>query len=247
MCGVVGILNLNGEPVSPQTLQRMTDEVAHRGPDGEGQWIEGPIGLGHRRLSIIDLSPAGHQPMQTPDGRFVISYNGEIYNFRELRMELETKGHQFRSRTDTEVLLCALAEWGMGALDRLNGMFAFALWDRENKRLTLARDRYGIKPLYYCMVGSTFLFASELKAFRPHPSFRAEIDREALLEYFTFQNFFTDGTLLKRVHTLPAGCYATLTLGQDGQDTPKVMRYWDYQFEEPEGSRPEADYLEDAR
>lgn len=245
MCGVVGILDLDGEPVSPQTLQRMTDAVAHRGPDGEGHWIEGPIGLGHRRLSIIDLSPAGHQPMQTPGGRFVISYNGEIYNFRELRTELEAKGHQFRSRTDTEVLLYALAEWGMGALDRLNGMFAFALWDRENKRLTLARDRYGIKPLYYCTVGAAFLFASESKAFLPHPGFQTEIDHEALLEYFTFQNFFTNRTLLKRVRILPAGCYVTLAVGPNGQDGPKIVRYWDYQFEEPEDGRPEADYLEE--
>jgi len=245
MCGVVGILNLDGESVSPQTLQCMTDSIAHRGPDGEGQWIEGGIGLGHRRLSIIDLSPAGHQPMQTTDGRYVISYNGEIYNFRELRRELKTRGYQFRSHTDTEVLLYALAEWDMGALDRLNGMFAFALWDRKNKRLTLARDRYGIKPIYFCMQGSTFLFASESKAFVPHPDFKVEIDREALLEYFTFQNFFTNSTLFKHVRILPAGCYATITPGQDSQDRPKITRYWDYQFEEPEGNRPEADYLEE--
>jgi len=245
MCGVAGILNLDRGPVSPPVLQRMTDAIAHRGPDGVGHWIEGHVGLGHRRLSIIDLSLAGRQPMQTADGRYVLSYNGEIYNFRALRTELQAKGHRFRSRTDTEVLLYALAEWGTAALERLNGMFAFALWDRHEKRLTLARDRYGIKPLYYGTAGSAFLFASESKAFLRHPDFRVEVDREALLEYFTFQNFFTNRTLTKGVRTLPAGSYATLAIGPGGEDGPKIVRYWDYQFEEPEESRPEADYLEE--
>lgn len=245
MCGVTGILNLDGSPVAPQDLQRMTDILAHRGPDGEGHWIEGGVGLGHRRLAIIDLSDAGIQPRQTADGRFVISFNGEIYNFRELRTELEAKGYTFQSRTDTEVLLYALVEWGMAALDRVNGMFAFALWDRAEKRLTLARDRYGIKPIYYCTAGSTFLFASESKAFLRHPKFRSEIDREALLEYFTFQNFFTNRTLLKGVRILEAGCYVTLAVKGNGHDSPKIVRYWDYQFEEPETGRSESDYLEE--
>ena len=127
----------------------MTDVIAHRGPDGEGHWIDGNISFGHRRLSIIDLSPAGHQPMISSDQRYVLTYNGEIYNFRELRTELEAKGHRFRSQTDSEVALCALAEWGTDALLKFNGMFALAFWDRKKKKLLLARDRYGIKPLYY--------------------------------------------------------------------------------------------------
>src|SRR4051812_17364018 len=131
MCGIAGLVNLDGAPVSPAILQRMIDVIAHRGPDGEGQWIEGGVGLGHRRLAIIDLSPAGQQPMVSADHRFVLTYNGEIYNFRELKAELEAKGYWFRSRTDSEVLLNALAEWGVGALERLNGMFAFVLWDRK--------------------------------------------------------------------------------------------------------------------
>ena len=182
----------------------MTDAIAHRGPDGEGQWIEGAVGLGHRRLAIIDLSPAGHQPMISADHRYVISYNGEIYNFRELRTELEAAGFWFRSRTDTEVVLHALAHWGAEALLRFNGMFALALWDRKERRLLLARDRYGIKPLYVSQQGTRFAFASEQKAILAHPEFRRELDKPALLEYFTFQNIFTDRTLLKDVQLLPA-------------------------------------------
>src|SRR5689334_142757 len=150
MCGIAGTLSLNSKPASPVLIKRMTDAIAHRGPDGEGQYVKGPVGLGHRRLAIIDLSSAGHQPMMTQDRRYVLTYNGEIYNFQELRIELEGLGHQFHSRTDTEVLLRAYIQWGEGALKRFNGMFAFALWDEQKQELFLARDRYGIKPLYYC-------------------------------------------------------------------------------------------------
>ena len=223
----------------------MTDAVAHRGPDADGYWIEGGAGLGHRRLSIIDLSPTGAQPMHSPDGRFVISYNGEIYNFRELRTELEAQGYRFKSRSDTEVLLQAIVAWGMDALGRLNGMFAFALWDRRERRLTLARDRYGIKPMYYWHSGSQFLFASESKAFLPVPSFAAQLDPEGLLEYFTFQNFFTDRTLLKGVRILPAGCYLTVSAGSGTTAKPRQTRHWDYSFQEPEAPRADADYQEE--
>jgi len=160
MCGIVGVYSLKGEPVPPVFLRRMTDAIAHRGPDGEGYFVDGNVGLGHRRLAIIDLSPAAHQPMLTRDGRYVLTYNGEIYNFQELRIELETLGYQFHSRSDSEVLLNAYAAWGEKALNRLNGMFAFAIWDKKRKELFLARDRYGIKPLYYTFQGSAFLFAS---------------------------------------------------------------------------------------
>lgn len=245
MCGVAGILTLDERPVSSRALRSMTDAIAHRGPDGEGHWIEGPIGLGHRRLAIIDLSPAGAQPMQTADGRFVISYNGEIYNFRQLRDELESKGYKFTSRSDTEVLLQAIAAWGLDALQRFNGMFAFALWDRRERRLTLARDRYGIKPLYYWFGGNQVLFASESKAFLAVPGFGAQVDTEGLLEYFTFQNFFTDRTLLKGVRILPAGCYLNVSPVAGGRTQPRLTRYWDYSFQEPEAARSEADYREE--
>ena len=213
MCGIAGIFHLSGEPVSPVLLRRMTDALAHRGPDGEGFYTDSFIGLGHRRLAIIDLSPAGHQPMISPDGNLILTYNGEVYNFRELRKELESLGHVFRSRSDTEVILHAYAQWGPECLSRLNGMFALGLWDRKRQELFLARDRYGIKPLYYTFRGNCFLFASEQKAILSHTAITREIDLEALLEYFTFQNIFTDKTLLKGIQLFPAGCWARLPLG----------------------------------
>ncbi len=230
MCGIAGIYNLDGAPASSYVVKRMTDAIAHRGPDSEGQYTEGAIALGHRRLAIIDLTPAGHQPMQTQDGRFVISYNGEVYNYRELRTVLKSSGYQFQSDSDTEVVLNAFAHWGVRSLDRLNGMFAFAIWDRREEKLFLARDRYGMKPLYYTQCGSTFLFASEIKAFQCHPEFSSAIDCEALLEYFTFQNLFTDRTLFKDVKILPSGCFLTIDAKSPGS---LPSRYWDFQFREP--------------
>jgi asparagine synthase (glutamine-hydrolysing) len=221
----------------------MTDIIAHRGPDGEGFYTDGFVGLGHRRLAIIDLSPAGHQPMMTPDGQYVLIYNGEIYNFQELRVELEAHGYHFRSRTDTEVLLYAYVEWGERALDRLNGMFAFAIWDRTRQEMFLARDRYGIKPLYYTQCGHAFLFGSEVKALLAHPDCRASLDKEALIEYFTFQNFFTDRTLFAGVRLLPAGTYMRIWLGASGHGRP--CRYWDYHFSEPETPHDEREYAEE--
>ena len=171
MCGIVGQLNLDDTPVSSVILKRMTDVITHRGPDGEGHWIEKNIGLGHRRLSIIDLSSAGEQPMISSDHRYVLTYNGEIYNYSELRTELEKKGYSFRSQTDSEVALYAIAEWGRDALTKFNGMFALGFWDRKEKKLLLARDRYGIKPLYYFLDGKNLIFASEQKSILEQPSF----------------------------------------------------------------------------
>ena len=243
MCGIAGIFNIDGAPVSPVTLRRMTDAIAHRGPDGEGFYTDSFLALGHRRLAIIDLSSAGHQPMMTPDGQRIISYNGEVYNFQELRLELEALGERFRSRTDTEVVLAAIARWGLRALDRFNGMYAFALWDRTAQELILARDRYGVKPLYYALFGTTLLFASEVKALIPHPAYRAGLDREALLEYFTFQNFFTDRTLFAGVRLLPAGTYMRIPVG--ARALPAPVRYWDYRFEEPSSPRTDGEYAEE--
>ena len=242
MCGITGVLDRSGEPASPIILKRMTDAIAHRGPDGEGHYIDGPLGLGHRRLAIIDLSAAGHQPMATEDGRFVIAYNGEVYNFNELRVELEAVGHRFHSRTDSEVVLKALAQWGEKAFNRFNGMFALALWDRQKKELLLARDRYGIKPLYYAQVGSKFLFGSEVKAILADPAYRTEMDREGLLEYLTFQNFFTDRTLFKDVRLLPQGSF--LRVPAKGPAAAPV-KYWDYLFEEPEHPAADEEYVEE--
>jgi asparagine synthase (glutamine-hydrolysing) len=244
MCGITGMFNAAARPASPVVLQRMTDALAHRGPDGEGLFTDGPVGLGHRRLAIIDLSAAAHQPMQSVDGRFTLTYNGEIYNFRELRAELEARGHQFRSRSDTEVLLHGFAEWGVDILPRLNGMFAFAIWDRRTRQLLLARDRYGIKPLYYATRAGSFLFASEIKSLLCHPDLRCDLDRAGLVEYLTFQNFFTDRTLFSGVRLLPPGCSLVVKAGEIGRI--HVERYWDYQFEEPlsEASDPR-EYVEE--
>jgi asparagine synthase (glutamine-hydrolysing) len=244
MCGIVGIFNLNGEPISRVVLRKMTDAIAHRGPDGEGFYIDSFIGLGHRRLAIIDLSPAGHQPMATEDGNYVIAYNGEVYNFQEMRIELESLGHKFKSKTDTEVILQAYVQWGKECLTRFNGMFAFAVWDKTKQEIFLARDRYGIKPLYYCIIGSTFIFASEQKAIIEHPAVQREIDLEGLIEYFTFQNIFTDHTLLKGIRIFPAGCFTYVPLGTS-LDSLKPIRYWDFDFKKPDSAAREEEYVEE--
>lgn len=244
MCGIAGLINFNGAAVSPTILQRMTDAIAHRGPDGEGHWIEGNVGIGHRRLAIIDLSPAGHQPMASADHRYFISFNGEVYNFRELRSELEAKGYWFRSKTDSEVVLNAFAEWGTKALDRFNGMFALALWDRKERALLLARDRYGIKPLYVSRQGNTFAFGSEQKAILAMPGFVRRMDKPAMLEYFTFQNIFTERTLLADIQLLPAGHFATLDLKQS-EPSLRRTQYWDYRFHEPSELASDDEYREE--
>jgi asparagine synthase (glutamine-hydrolysing) len=244
MCGIAGIFNLNGEPVSPVLLRQMTDAIAHRGPDGEGFYIDSFLGLGHRRLAIIDLSPAAHQPMITTSNQYIISYNGELYNFRELRAELESLGHLFRSKSDTEVVLHAYKAWGEKCLYRFNGHFAFAIWDKTRQELFLARDRYGTKPLYYTFADHYFIFASEQKAILTHPAVKRDIDLEALLEYFTFQNIFTDRTLLKGIRLLPAGSYARLSLAAENHQL-SVTRYWDYNFQEPDHPASRMDYIEE--
>lgn len=243
MCGIAGYLNLNSRPASEIILKKMTDKIRHRGPDGEGQFVDGALALGHRRLAIIDLSPLGHQPMASRDSRYVISYNGEIYNFKEIKQELEALGHQFKSKTDTEVILNAYIQWGSSAVSRFNGMFGFAIWDKIEKKLFLARDRYGIKPLYYVQRDNLFLFASENKAFDEHPEFDRKIDKKGLLEYMTFQNFLSERTLFNEVKMFPAGHFAEISISK-----PKLQmtQYWDFHFEEPRGKNlTEAEYHEE--
>jgi asparagine synthase (glutamine-hydrolysing) len=228
MCGIAGVFDLDGQPVDTGVLSRMTAAIAHRGPDGEGYYTEGGLGFGHRRLAIIDLSPAAAQPLKNETGDVVLIYNGEIYNFQPLRAELEGRGHAFTSATDSEVIVHGYEEWGDDCVNRLNGMFAFALWDRRQQRLLLARDRYGIKPLYYWQQGQTLVFGSEVKALLPHPGVRATVDRAALLEYFTFQNQFSDRTLFANVRLLPPG--HVMAVSRDGR--VERRRYWDYHFQE---------------
>ncbi len=228
MCGIVGVCNLNGEPVPQELLERMRDVMAHRGPDAAGQHREGPIGLAHRRLSIIDLSPAGHQPMTNETGDVHIVYNGELFNYQDIGEELRRLGHIFRSRSDTEVLVHAYEQWGEECVRRFNGQFAFAIWDRKRKRLFIARDKYGVKPLYWFCSNGVLLFASEIKAILEHPRVSREVCLPALNEYFTFQNVLSDQTLFEGIRMLPAGC--TLTFDQGQMTQPVIKRYWDFAF-----------------
>jgi asparagine synthase (glutamine-hydrolysing) len=244
MCGIAGLTRFDGAEVDAATLRRMTHAIAHRGPDGEGIWCDGPVGLGHRRLAIVDLSAAAQQPMVSGDGNLVLIYNGEIYNYQSIKAELETLGHAFRSRSDSEVVMYALKEWGAEALVRFNGMFALALWNRRERTMLLARDRYGIKPLYYTLQSDYIAFASEQKALLEIPGATRVVDREALLEYFTFQNFFTDKTLIRGIRTLPAGYYAVVRPFQNNSRLA-ITQYWDFAFEEPTHPSSTAEYEEE--
>lgn len=242
MCGLVGMINMDGEPVSSEILKEMTNSLFHRGPDGEGQYIDRSVGLGHRRLAIIDLSEAANQPMVHESKNLIIAYNGEVYNFGELRQELKQLGHRFRTSSDTEVVLHSYEQWGVNCLSRFNGMFAFAIWDKIKNQMFLARDRYGIKPLYYTGVGDTFLFASEIKAFLRHPKYSPAMSHKHLLEYFTFQNIFSDGCLFQDVYMLPAGHF--MLISGDGTEINR-KQYWDFNFEEPANPASEEEYQEE--
>ncbi|MBO6769761.1 MULTISPECIES: asparagine synthase (glutamine-hydrolyzing) [unclassified Thalassospira] len=245
MCGLTGYLNLNGSPASARLVQAMAQNIAHRGPDDSGVYVSGSIALAHRRLSIIDLSSAGHQPMVSPCNRYTVVYNGEIYNFQELRAELQSKGLSFVSHSDTEVLLRGFEFWGQEVVKKINGMFAFAVWDNEYQRLFLARDRYGVKPLYLGLVDDAFLFGSEIKSFFPHPSFEVCLDESGLKEYFTFQNLFSDKTLFKDVSLLPPGHFVWVDAKASAEKIGTPVQYWDYHFEQPQSVASRADYLEE--
>jgi asparagine synthase (glutamine-hydrolysing) len=231
MCGICGFVTATRK-VPPAEMAGVVDAMAsrlrHRGPDDAGLFVDPAAGVafGHRRLSIIDLSEAGHQPMTSGCGRFVISYNGEIYNFRELRPILAQRGQPFRGYSDTEVLLNAIAEWGVAeALPRLEGMFAFALWDRQTRRLILARDRVGKKPLYYGWCGGTFLFASELKALPQHPAFDREVDRSALGLFVQLGWVPGPFSIYRCIHKLPPGTILTLDAAGGGME-PVIRTWW---------------------
>lgn len=224
MCAIAGIIRFDGAPVALEDLARMADAQRHRGPDGEGIWAEGSAGLAHRRLAIIDLSTNASQPMRGPRGE-VLVYNGEVYNFIELRRELEGLGHQFVSTSDTEVVLHAWSEWGAASQTKLNGHFAFAVWDPHRRVVVLVRDRFGVKPLYLHDGGSFFAFASEIKGLLALSAVPRRLSLPALNEYFTFQNIFTDRTLFDGIKLLPAGCSLTLPFATTGVGT--AVRYCD--------------------
>jgi asparagine synthase (glutamine-hydrolysing) len=229
MCGLAGFLDHARHTAGHELAElaaRMAATLGHRGPDDDGVWVdsEACLALGHRRLSVIDLSPTGHQPMVSANGRFVIAYNGEVYNFRELRAELEEVGRRFRGASDTEVVLEACAHWGVrDAVTRLIGMFAFALWDARQRTLTLVRDRLGIKPLYWGEIGDLFLFGSELKALTAHPGWAPEIDRGALAAYLRLAYVPAPHSIYKGVFKLEPGQILTLRPNQ----APTLERYWD--------------------
>ncbi len=231
MCGITGFLTSPSDGAELQVrVTRMADELVHRGPDDSGVWVDAETGiaLGFRRLAILDLSPAGHQPMVSACGRYVIVFNGEVYNFCDLRRELEPKGHRFRGHSDTEVMLVAISEWGIKeAVRKFVGMFAFALWDRQERALHLVRDRLGIKPLYYGWASKTFLFGSELKALRVHPDFVPEINRNALALHMRYQYVPAPYSIYRGIYKLPPGCILTIKgccPASPAQSTPSP--YW---------------------
>ena len=223
MCGIIGIWNFDGSVVDSQELDQFTDSLAHRGPDGRGTHIDkkASLGLGHRRLSILDLTDSGHQPMSYGDGKYWITYNGEIYNFLELRKELEELGCRFHSESDTEVVLAAYAEWGEKCQFKFNGMWSFAIWDSEEQKLFLSRDRFGVKPLFYLHNGRHFLFASELKAFNALPSrMKPGFDLGMVAHFVNYES--VEKTILKGVKNLNGGFQLILRQG----NSPVIKRWW---------------------
>jgi len=230
MCGICGLWQRDGV-IDQVALTRMNDVQAHRGPDDSGAYLsaDGRLGLGFRRLAIIDLSPTGHQPMRNEDGKLWIVFNGEIYNYPALRKELVRAGHEFRSTSDTEVVLHGYEEWGERILDRLRGMFAFALWDDERRTLLLARDRLGIKPLLYYWDGKRFAFASEIKSLLALPAANTDLDHSALWDYFTYLYIPTPKTAYKYIRKLPPACYLKIESDfvSEGKLAPPIKEYWD--------------------
>jgi asparagine synthase (glutamine-hydrolysing) len=232
MCGIAGIFHPSvPKPVDPARVEAMTEALAHRGPDGSGLWTAPGVGLGHRRLAIIDLSDAAAQPMLAEDGRVAVSFNGEIYNFREVRADLEAKGHVFRTESDTEVILVAWRQWGPDFLTRLNGMFVISLYDAIEDSLFLARDRLGVKPLFLAELSDgALIFASELKGLLAHPMLRRRPSATAIDDFLAYGYVPDDASIVEGVRKLPAGHYLHL---RRGRPVPATVRWWDVDFSNP--------------
>jgi asparagine synthase (glutamine-hydrolysing) len=235
MCGIAGLIDPAGAPIPQAVLSSMLRTLAPRGPDGEGTWYAPGVGLGHRRLAVIDLSPAADQPLGNEDGSVQVVFNGEIYNFVELRAELEARSHHFRSRTDGEVLVHGYEEWGDAVVERIDGMFAFALWDERHRRLLAARDRMGKKPLYYVGILRSgapplFAFASELKALACVPGFDRSVDPAALARYLAYEYVPAPHAIFRGTSKLPAAHRLVLDLATAGAAEPRIDRYWDLPF-----------------
>ena len=235
MCGICGKLNFDRErPVPQSQLKQMADAIYHRGPDDEGYYTSGPVGFGFRRLSIIDLN-TGHQPISNEDGTIWIVFNGEIYNFQELRDDLQKKGHVFRTKTDTEAIVHLYEEYGERCVEKLRGMFGFAIWDSARRRLFVARDRVGIKPIYYALTKDSFVFGSEMKAVLASGDVPQEVDPQMVDRFLTYHYLPGEETSLKSVRKLPPGCYMVVENGQ-----AKITQYWDLSFAPREQSFEEA-------
>lgn len=233
MCGLAGVYNLNGKSLPLNQLKKMSDVIGHRGPDGEGYFRKDGVALAHKRLAILDLSNRGNQPMKSKNGKWVIVFNGCIYNYLELRLELTNLGYKFYSSTDTEVILEGVSEYGLDFIKRLNGMFAIALWNTELKFLILSRDRFGVKPLYYWFNGNSIVFGSEIKAIIAHPNFEVKVNLESLNEYFTFQNQFSYNTLFQGVEMLPPA--NTIKIDKN-TDSIQHNSWWDFDFTQTDKS-----------
>ena len=224
MCGIVGFTNTADN--ADKIIEDMMDRIRHRGPDASGKYVDGDIALGHRRLSIIDVSASGDQPIYNEDSSLVIVFNGEIYNHKDIREDLVRAGHSFRTNTDTEVLIHGYEEYGTKLLNKLRGMFSFVIWDKNKKELFGARDFFGIKPMYYARMGNTFMFGSEIKSFLAHPDFNKELNTSVLESYLTFQYSPTYETFFKNVYKLPPAHYFLYSNGNF-----EMKRYWDVNFE----------------
>lgn len=264
MCGIAGVFSLKGKPIYALKIKAMCDIMAHRGPDDKGYALfnfdslkqqsnawwkeyrdddfisqaaaqrEVNLALGHVRLAIIDLTDAGHQPMASPDKSIWLTYNGEIYNFKELRQQLAAKGHSFISQSDTEVLLHLYMEEGPALIEKLNGIFAFAIWDNRNKMLMLARDRYGVKPLYYTVAKDALIFASEVKSILMYEGLNAEVNLTALSEYFAFQNTFGTSTLFEGINIIKPGHFLLAKENAANEYQIDEHKYWEFHFKEEE-------------
>ncbi len=231
MCGINGIYGLKDSSIAKQKVLAMNNRMSHRGPDDEGIFVDENIALGHRRLSIIDLSSAGHQPMQSNDGRFQIVYNGELYNFKELKFELQRvvagsnqQAYIFQTNTDTEVIIAAYIRWGADCVKRFNGMFAFAVWDTVENTLFIARDRLGIKPLYYLYANNVFAFSSEIRSLLESDLIPRKVDENSLVDYLRYQTVHAPNTIIKGVKMLMPGNYVEIKSG-----IPKIKKYWSLQ------------------
>ena len=244
MCGITGIVNLEKEAIDQKSLRKMTKALEHRGPDDEGIFIAKNVGLGHRRLSILDLSKAGHQPMFYDNQNLVIVFNGEVYNYLEIREELKAKGYQFKSNSDTEVILAAYQEWGINCLNKFNGMWAFAIYDRRKNQIFASRDRLGVKPFYYTISKKRFAFASEIKALLTLPDFKARANEKIVWEYLIGGLIdHSEETFFRGVKELRRGHYLLLNLKSQISNL-KIKKYWDIAIDNIVSYQNEQDYAE---